>query len=101
MATKKRTRRRRSSSAASIDLTASGKVGMQMQGERLTVKLSRSAHPEIFDIEKLIKDLAKTRESYKGKRKMRDFCELLAETEKSLEIVLSNHLEDALRKYLK
>src|SRR5262245_57086580 len=77
-----------------IDLTPS------MEGERLVVRISRESHPEIFDIDRLIRTLAKSREQYESKKRMRDLCELLAETEKSLQIVLANHLEEALRRYL-
>ena len=72
-----------------------------MSGERLVVKLSRQSHPEVFAIDRLCKQITKTLEEFKGNRKMRDVCEFLRETEKSLGIILSNHLEDALRKYLR
>jgi hypothetical protein len=85
---------------APIDLTASKVNSIEMQGERLVVRISRQSHPEIFDIDRLVKSLAKTRESYESKRKMRDLCDFLSETEKSLQIILANHLEEALRRYL-
>ncbi|MHC4548383.1 MAG: hypothetical protein ACYTEZ_06355 [Planctomycetota bacterium] len=74
---------------------------LDIKGDRLVVRISRTTHPEIFDIDRLIKQVHKMGEIYGDKRKMRDLCEFLAETEKSLEIILSNHLEGALRKYLK
>jgi len=85
---------------APIDLTASKVNSIEMQGDRLVVRISRQSHPEIFDIDRLIKTLAKSREQHSSKRKMRDLCEFLSETEKSLQIILANHLEEALRRYL-
>jgi len=87
-------------SGAPIDLTAAKVNSIEMQGDRLVVRISRTSHPEIFDIDKLIKQLAKVRENYEKRRKMRDLTDFLGETEKSLAIILSNHLEEALRKYL-
>ena len=60
---------------ACIGLAASEKVGLEMEGESLTVKLSRKLHPEVFDIDRMVKQIKRMRESYKGKRKMRDFCD--------------------------
>jgi len=74
---------------------------LEVKGDRLVVRISRDTHPEIFDIDRLMKAVCKVINSYEKKRKMRDLVEFLSETEKSLEIILSNHLEDALRKYLK
>ena len=74
---------------------------LEVKGDRLVVRISRDTHPEIFDIDRLMKSVCKVINSYEKKRKMRDLVEFLSETEKSLEIILSNHLEDALRKYLK
>lgn len=85
---------------APIDLTPSKVNAIEMQGERLVVRISRESHPEIFDIDRLIKVLAKAREQYSDRRKMRDLCEFLSETEKSLQIIMTNHLEEALRRYL-
>jgi hypothetical protein len=85
---------------APIDLTPSKVNSIEMQGERLVVRISRESHPEIFDIDRLTRTLAKAREQYEEKRKMRDLCEFLSETEKSLQIILTNHLEEALRRYL-
>ena len=85
---------------APIDLASSKESSIEMQGERLVVRVSRESHPEIFDIDRLIRTLAKSREQYESKKRMRDLCEFLAETEKSLQIVLANHLEEALRRYL-
>ena len=66
----------------------------------LTIALSRDAHPEVFEIDELLKSLRALRLRHKSKRKMRDFVQFIEETEKSIEIILSNHLEDALRKYI-
>ncbi|MHC4973253.1 MAG: hypothetical protein ACYTG3_13075 [Planctomycetota bacterium] len=74
---------------------------LEVKGDRLVVRISRDTHPEIFDIDRLMKAVCKVINTYEKKRKMRDLVEFLSETEKSLEIILSNHLEDALRKYLK
>jgi len=87
-------------SGAPIDLTSSKVNSIEMQGERLVVRISRESHPEIFDIDRLIRTLSKSRQQYEAKRKMRDLCEFLSETEKSLQIILANHLEEALRRYL-
>jgi hypothetical protein len=87
-------------SGAPIDLASSKVSSIEMQGDRLVVRISRESHPEIFDIDRLIKTLAKARESHSSQRRMRDLCEFLAETEKSLQIILANHLEEALRSYL-
>jgi len=86
---------------APIDLTHSAKVNsIEMQGDRLVVRISRDSHPEIFDIDRVIKSLAKVRNSYSQKRKLADLCDFLAETEKSLQIILSTPLAAALRRYL-
>jgi hypothetical protein len=74
---------------------------LEVKGDRLVVRVSKDTHPEIFDIDRLMKSICKVVDSYESKRKMRDLVEFLSETQKSLEIILSNHLEDALRKYLK
>ncbi len=85
---------------APIDLTPSKANSIEMQGERLVVRISRESHPEIFDIDRLVRTLAKAREHYESKKRMKDLCEFLSETEKSLQIILTNHLEEALRRYL-
>jgi len=95
-ASKARTRAKRS-----VDLSVSEEgTRLEMNGEKLTIALSRDAHPEVFEIDELLKALRGVRERHKSKRKLRDFVQFLEETEKSLEIILSNHLEDALRKYI-
>ena len=85
---------------AKVGMPARGR-GYKVEGETVTLRLDTASHPEVFDIDRMIKSISKVREKYKGKRKMRDFCQFLAETEKSLGIILANHLEDALRKYLR
>ena len=80
---------------------ASCTTELQMNGSRLVVRLSRDEHPEIFDLEHLAKQMRDVAATYRGKRKMRDVLEFIAETEKSLQILLKNHLEDAMRMYFK
>jgi hypothetical protein len=88
--------------APPIDLAAADhSTALEMKGERLVVRLARDSHPEVFEIDRLLKQVRKVIDKYNGNRKMRDFREFLEETQKSLEIILSNHLEDALRKYLR
>ena len=84
-----------------IDVAESeGASCLEMRGGRLTVRISRESHPEVFEIDRLLKQVRKVIDRQTRNRKMRDFREFLEETEKSLQIILSNHLEDALRKYL-
>ena len=58
-------------------------------------------HPEIFDLDRLLKQMQQVTRSYRRKKKMRDVVEFLCETEKSLQIILKNHLQDAMRMYFK
>jgi len=67
---------------------------------KLVVRLSRESHPEVFDLDRLTKQVRKMIDAYYRKRSARDLCEFLQETEKSLQIILKNQLEDAMRKYL-
>jgi hypothetical protein len=73
----------------------------QVHDGQLVVRLSKDQHPEVFETDRLMKSMRKVIETYGSKRKCRDLVEFLEETEKSLEILLRNHLEDAMRKYLK
>ena len=109
---KKAGRKRTSASSKRITATVRGAKpisvavaerlsALEMKGDRLVVRISRESHPVIFDIDRLIKQVNKVIDIYERKSKQRDLCEFLLETEKSLQIILSNHLEDALRKYLK
>lgn len=83
-------------------VTASKKgAQFQVHDGQLVVRLSKDQHPEVFETDRLMKSMRKVIESYGAKRKCRDLVEFLEETEKSLEILLRNHLEDAMRKYLK
>ena len=66
----------------------------------LVVRLARESHPEIFELDRLIKQVHKTMSFCQRKPKARDVHEFLDETEKGLQIILRNHLEDAMRKYL-
>ena len=112
---KKKAKRKSSSTiTASANVKSSSKVSvvpnrraedleateLEMKGGRLVVQISRDEHPEIFAINKLLKQTQKVIAEYQRKKKMRDLVEFLIETEKSLQIVLKNHLEDAMRTYL-
>lgn len=97
----RRTRKKPVVDATQIDLGADGKGSeMEMKGGRLVVRISRESHPEIYDIDRLTKQVQKLIEAHSRKRKTRDLVEFLTETEKSLQIILRNHLEDAMRVYL-
>ena len=73
---------------------------IEMEGDRLVVRISKETHPEIFEIDRLIKQIDHIQKTYGGKAKTADLCEFLIETRKSLTIILTNHLEDALRQCL-
>ena len=106
MATRKKNRKtrktRRTSTASTNIALAEANAGgaLEMKGEKLVVKISRESHPDVFEIDRLIKQIQKVRQDNAKNRRLRDLCEFLEETEKSLQIILSNHLEDALRTYL-
>lgn len=87
--------------APEIDMGDSGgATELQMKGNRLVVRLARDDHPEIFELDRLIKQVHKVMAFCQRKPKARDVHEFLDETEKGLQIILRNHLEDAMRKYL-
>ena len=86
---------------AKVTATKNGAAQFEVHDGRLVVRLSRDKHPEVFDTDKLMKAMHKVIDTYGENRKCRDLVEFLQETEKSLEILLRNHLEDAMRKYLK
>ena len=73
---------------------------LEMKGGKLVIRISRESHPEIYDLDKLIKQIEKMKKTYGRRKKTRDLCQFLSETDKSLQIILRNHLEDAMRKYL-
>jgi len=73
---------------------------IQMQGERLVIRISRDSHPELYEIDKLNRRMRMMIRAYKRKSEMRDLVEFLAETEKGLQIILRNHLDAAIRQYL-
>lgn len=73
---------------------------LQVKGGKLVVRLSRESHPEVFDLDRLCKQIHKMLDAHGRKKAARDLCSFLAETEKGLQILLRNHLEDAMRKYL-
>jgi hypothetical protein len=86
-----------------IDLmTVSDKAtALEVKGERLVVKLSRDSHPDVFEIDQFLKQVQQVQATIKNRKNLRDFLQFLSETEKSVQILLTNHLEDALRKYLR
>lgn len=104
-ARKKSTRRKKSpvkkTPRAKVTATKTGAAQFEVHDGQLVVRLSRDKHPEVFDTDKLMKQMSKIIETYGGRRNCRDLVEFLEETEKSLVILLRNHLEDAMRKYLK
>jgi len=93
--TKRKPATRKSAAAAAKE------AEIKVMDGRLVVRLSKQQHPEVFETDKLLKDMQRIRDRYGRKRKCRDLIEFLSETEKSLEIILRNHLEDAMRMYLK
>lgn len=74
---------------------------LQINGGSLVIKLSRDEHPEVFELDHLVKQMQLIIRSYRRKDKMRDVIEFLEETEKSLHIILRNHIEDAMRIYFR
>lgn len=96
---RKTTKRRRTGKTS---VTASKKnAQFKVKDGQLVVHLSREEHPEVFDTDRLLKAMRRVADVHGDNRKCRDLVEFLQETEKSLEILLRNHLEDAMRKYLK
>ncbi len=93
-------RRAKSKPARAPTVVADGATELQVKGGQLVVRLSRDSHPEVFDLDRLIKQVSKMIKVHGRKRKNRDLHEFLVETEKSLQIILRNRLEDAMRKYL-
>ena len=98
---KKRATRRRKK-ATDIDLVRleKSKGALEMDGDRLMVRISRDSHPDLYEIDRLSKHMKELIDSCGGRRKMRDLVDFLAETDKGLQILLRNHLEAAMRKYL-
>ena len=93
---------RTNSKAIRTKLAEAEKGGaLTMKDGSLVVSLARDSHPEIFEIDDLVKQVQAMIKKHNRKQKMRDLRDFLLETEKSLQIILSNHLEVALRKYLK
>ena len=74
---------------------------LSMKGDQLVVRLSRESHPEIFELDRLCKQVTKVIKACKGKRRAQDVVGFLDETQKGLQIILRNHLEVAMRKYWK
>ena len=99
MATTARKTTKRKKTRTSV--TASKKnAQFKVQDGQLVVHLSRAEHPEVFDTDKLLKAMRRVAKTHGGDPKCQDLVEFLNETERSLEILLRNHLEDAMRKYL-
>ncbi|MGQ0614116.1 MAG: hypothetical protein ACT4PV_10305 [Planctomycetaceae bacterium] len=73
---------------------------VEMQGDRLVVRISRNQNPELYDIDRLIRSIRLLIDTHATTRHMRDLTTFLEETERSLQIILRNHLELAMRKYL-
>ena len=99
--TRKTTTKRKTATRKRAAASASKEAEIKVMDGRLVVRLSKEQHPEVFETDKLLKDMVKIRTTYSRKRKCRDLIEFLSETEKSLEILLRNHLEEAMRMYLK
>ena len=100
MATTARKTKKRKKTRTSV--TASKKnAQFKVQDGQLVVHLSRDEHPEVFDTDKLLKAMRRVVKTHGDDPKCQDLVEFLNETERSLEILLRNHLEDAMRKYLK
>ena len=99
--TRKTTTKRKPATRKRAASTAAKEAEIKVMDGRLVVRLSKEQHPEVFETDKLLKDMVKIRTTYSRKRKCRDLIEFLSETEKSLEILLRNHLEEAMRMYLK
>jgi len=99
---RKKTTRSKKAPVKKPKLTATKKAAQfNVRDGQLVVRLSRDRHPEVFETDKLMKQMSRIIQTYSKNRKCRDLVEFLEETEKSLEILLRNHLEDAMRKYLK
>ena len=97
----KGTRTRKVTSARTkVSVTEKGGA-LTMRNGSLVVSLSKDSHPEIFEVDALAKEVNQLVKQWRRKSRLRNEREFLVETEKSLQIILSNLLEDALRKYLK
>jgi len=83
-----------------LDLLRLNPGAVQIEGDRVTVRISRHSHPELYDIDKLSRAMRALMQHYAHDRSMRDFVTFIAETEKGLQIILRNHLEHAMRHYL-
>ena len=94
------TARKKSRRPARVQASKKG-AQFQVRDGQLVVRLSKDQHPEVFDANRLMKSMRKVMDTYGTKRNCRDLVEFLEETEKSLEILLRNHIQDAMKKYLK
>ena len=86
--------------APHAELSVNANNELQVKGGALVVRLARDSHPVVFDVDRLCKTIRKTIEVYSRRRECTDLCEFLQETDKGLQIILRNHLEAAMRKYL-
>lgn len=86
--------------AGAPELSVNAKDELQVKGGALVVRLARESHPVVFDVDRLCKTIRKTIDTYMRRRECADLCEFLQETDKGLQIILRNHLEAAMRKYL-
>ncbi len=98
---KKTVRKKRAERKSLVPVDGQCTTELRMNGSHLVIKLSHDEHPEIFDLDRLLKQMQQVTRSYRRKKKMRDVVEFLCETEKSLQIILKNHLQDAMRMYFR
>ncbi|MGH7162882.1 MAG: hypothetical protein ACREID_05310 [Planctomycetota bacterium] len=73
---------------------------VEVQGDRLVIRISREHNPELYDIDRLSRLMKSMMQTYARRQQMRDFVDFLAETDRSLQIILRNHLDVAMRKYI-
>ncbi len=99
---KKKPATRRRTKDTDIDLVRleKGTGKLEMDGDRLMVRISRDSNPDLYEIDKLSKHVRELIETCGRRPKMRDLVDFLAETDRGLQIILRNHLEAAMRKYL-
>ena len=100
--TRQRTKKPSGKRTNSIKVTRleKGGTGLKMEGDHVMVRISKDSHADIYEIDRLSKQIQTLIKTCGRKRKMHNLVEFLAETDKSLQIILRNHLEEAMRKYL-
>ncbi len=94
------TRRRKKDTDIDLVRLEKSKGKLEIDGDRLMVRISRDSHPDLYEIDRLSKHMQELIKTYGPQRNMRHLVDFLAETDKSLQIILRNHLEAAMRKYL-